>query len=71
MTDMQPEPLLITPAEAARRLGIDQTVKHPERSVREMAQRGELRAVRVGRNTMIDPESVLNWVRSRVNHPRR
>lgn len=70
MPESRPAPLLITPTEAARRLGLDQTVKHPERCVREMAQRGQLRAVRVGRNTMIDPESVLRWVRSQVNHSR-
>lgn len=66
MPELRSEPLLITPSEAARRLGIDQALKHPERAVREMAQRGELRAVRVGRCTMIDPDSVLNWVHSRV-----
>jgi hypothetical protein len=59
-------PLLITPAEAARRLGLDQALKDPERAVREMARRGELRSVLVGRCTMIDPESVLRWVRART-----
>jgi len=54
------QPLLITPAEAARLLGIadDPRIKHPERTVREMARRGELRRVPIGRVTMIERKSL-------------
>ena len=53
---MTPPPL--TPDEAARRLGLDKVAKHPERVILDMARRGDLRRIRVGRYTMIDAESV-------------
>jgi excisionase family DNA binding protein len=53
---------LITPAEAAARLGLDQVSKDPELTVRRMARRGELRAVRVSKWVMIDATSVDRWI---------
>ena len=49
---------LITPQEAARRLGLDQVSSDAAATVRKMARRGDLRAVRVSKYTMIDPASV-------------
>jgi len=63
MTDTMP--LLVSPAEAARRLGLDQVSKSPERLVLEMARRGELRAKKVGRWLMIDAESLESFARER------
>lgn len=57
-----PEPLLITPAEAARRLGIDQTQADPARCVRDMARQGHLAAVKVGNRTTIRASSVVEFV---------
>lgn len=59
------EPLyLITPAEAATRLGLDQVSDNPELTVRRMARRGELRQVRVSKWTMICPVSVARWIQA-------
>lgn len=63
MTDAQE--LLISPAEAARRLGLDQVSKSPERLVLEMARRGELRAKRVGRWLMIEVTSLEKFALGR------
>lgn len=57
--------LLISPEEAARRLGLGQVVKDPKRTVLAMARRGELRAVRVGKFTMIDPSTIERVVAGR------
>lgn len=53
---------LITPAEAARRLGLDQVSDDPGLVVRKMARRGDLRPVKVSRWTMIDPDSVDEYM---------
>ena len=53
---------LITPQEAARRLGLDQVSSDPAATVRKMARRGDLRAVRVSKWTMIDPASVDRFI---------
>lgn len=58
-------PLLVTRAEAARRLGLDRVARNPERMVREMAARGELRAVAVGRWLMIEAASIDRWIARR------
>ena len=52
---------LITPDEAAVRLGLDKVAKsglNAHRVVLAMARRGDIRGVRVGKWTMIDPRSV-------------
>ncbi len=56
------EPLLITPDEAARLLGLDQVAKNPCRTVLEMARRGELEARRVSKYTLITRASVDRYV---------
>ena len=57
---------LMTPNEAARAIGIDKVSKSPERLVRDMARRGELVGVKVGRSTMIDPKSVDRYLSDRA-----
>lgn len=57
-----PEQRLLTPAQAAHVLGLDQVTNGAARAVRDMARRGELRAVRVGKWTMIDAASVDRFV---------
>lgn len=54
--------LLISPTEAARRLGLagNPKVRDPHRTVLAMASRGQIVAVRVGRFTMIDPRSLAS-----------
>lgn len=56
-----PSPPPITRAEAARRLGLDQVTKDPERVVLEMCRRGELRPIRVSKHTLVDPVSVEQY----------
>jgi excisionase family DNA binding protein len=58
-------PLLVTREEAARRLGLDRISRRPERVVREMVARGELRGVAVGRWMMVEAESIDRWIASR------
>lgn len=58
-------PLLVTREEAARRLGLDRISRRPERVVREMVARGELRGVAVGRWVMVEAESIDRWIASR------
>ena len=58
-----PEQQLLTPKQVAHALGLDQVAQDSERAVREMARRGELRAVRVGKWTMIDAASVDRFIR--------
>lgn len=58
-------PLLVTRAEAARRLGLDRVARNPERTVREMVARGDLRGVAVGRWLMIEAASIERWVARR------
>ena len=53
---------LITVAEAARRLGLNDRAKEPERCVREMARRGDLVARKVGCWTQIVEESVDQFI---------
>ena len=66
-------PYLETPAEAARRLGLDRVCNNPELTVRRMARRGELTAVRVSKYTMIDADSVDRYIlgaqNGRHGHP--
>lgn len=49
---------LLTPDEAARRLGIDKVAKNPRRVILDMCRRGQLRAVKVSTWTMVHPDSV-------------
>ena len=56
---------LITPEEAARRLGLDRVTADPKRTVLRMARRGHLVAVRVSRFTMIDPSSIDRFIEGR------
>jgi excisionase family DNA binding protein len=58
-------PLLVTREEAARRLGLDRISRRPERVVREMVARGELRGVAVGRWVMVEADSIDRWIASR------
>jgi excisionase family DNA binding protein len=58
-------PLLVTREEAARRLGLDRISRRPERVVREMVARGELRGVAVGRWVMVESDSIDRWIASR------
>ena len=58
-------PSLITPDEAARRVGLDQVSHNPALTVRKMARRGDLRAVKVSRWTMIDAETVDDLIEGR------
>jgi excisionase family DNA binding protein len=58
-------PLLVTREEAARRLGLDRISRRPERVVREMVARGELRGVAVGRWIMVEADSIDRWIASR------
>jgi excisionase family DNA binding protein len=58
-------PLLVTREEAARRLGLDRVSRRPERVVREMVARGELRGVAVGRWVMVEADSIDRWIASR------
>lgn len=53
---------LITPEDAARRLGLDAIAEDPKRIVLGMARRGEIRPVRVSKWTMIDAESVEKFI---------
>lgn len=55
MPDKEPP---ITPEIAAERLGLLAVCKDPKRAVLEMARRGQLRAVKVSKWTLIDPKSV-------------
>jgi hypothetical protein len=58
-------PLLVTCEEAARRIGVDRVSKNPARVVQQMARRGELRAVLVGRWRMIEARSIDSWLSTR------
>lgn len=58
-------PLLVTYEEAARRIGVDRVSKNPARVVQQMARRGELRAVIVGRWRMIEARSIDSWLSTR------
>ena len=58
-------PLLVTCEEAARRIGLDRVSKNPARVVQQMARRGELRAVIVGRWRMIEARSIDSWLSTR------
>lgn len=49
---------LLRPDEVARTLGLDKVSSSPERVVRGMCRRGELRAVHVGKWLFIHPDSV-------------
>ena len=63
----QARPLdLISTQETAQRLGLLEVTANPKRAVLEMARRGELVGVMVGRWKMIRPESVDAWIRG---HP--
>lgn len=53
---------LLFPLEAAARLRLDETVKDPQRTVLEMARRGELEARRVGRQNFIVARSVDQFI---------
>lgn len=57
---------MITPAEAARRLGLDQVADDPRRTVLRMARRGELEARQVSKWTMITAASVDRIVAGRA-----
>lgn len=58
-------PLLVTLDEAARRIGLNAVSKNPARVVQQMARRGELRAVFVGRWRMIEARSIDSWLANR------
>lgn len=62
-----PEPVTITPHQAAQWIGIAGKVADPERFVLRMARMGELTGVRVGKFTMISVESVVAWIRRNVD----
>ncbi len=64
-SQVEAEPLLVTCEEAARRIGIDRVAKNPARVVQQMARRGELRAVIVGRWRMIEARSIDSWLSTR------
>lgn len=55
-------PFLITPREAAERLGLYGSLADPERAIREAARRGHLVAREVAGLTMIHPDSVARFV---------
>jgi len=55
---------LITPQRAAVILGLDECSADPGLVVRRMARRGELVAVRVGRWTLIDAQSVHEFIQA-------
>ena len=57
---------LLTPEEAARRLGLDRRAKDPKRTILEMCRRGDLVAVRVSRWIMVDPRSVDRYIEGSV-----
>ncbi len=57
-------PDLITPEEAARRLGLEGVARDPRLVVLRMARRGELRAVRVSKWTLITRASVERYTRT-------
>jgi len=63
-----PEQRLLAPAQVAHILGLDRVTRDGARAVREMARRGELRAVRVGKWTMIDAASVDRFIDPTKGH---
>ena len=64
-SQVEAPPLLVTCEEAARRIGLDRVSKNPSRVVQQMARRGELRAVIVGRWRMIEARSIDSWLATR------
>lgn len=53
---------LLTPEEAAKRLGLDRRAKNPKRTILDMCRRGDLTGVRVSRWIMVDPRSVDRYI---------
>lgn len=58
MSESHGQPDLISPEEAARRLGLDGVARDPRLIVLRMARRGELEARRVSKWTLITRRSV-------------
>lgn len=52
---------LLTPEEAAKRLGLDRVTKHPKRTILAMCRRGDLVGIMVSRWKMVCPLSVDRW----------
>ncbi len=57
---------LLTLTEAAALLGLDRTVKHPEKAVLYMCKTGKLIPIHIGKSVMIDPKSIDDLVGRKI-----